>query len=275
MAQSGAAVAFADGGDLPVFEITSLVFRYLTMAATLPTVAAVALLLPLCAALQLNLPTRPSRASRSDLHLASRTIAPRAQFGGFSNPFSEKAVLVKLQLAFREPDRQLVRQLNDIALNGDFDSGEGIAKLCEDTSLLLLRRCGDATACGGRIVQLEEDKALREYDREAISEAAKFERDTTGVGSLVGELNDRTGQAAQQTVVIVTAIGCVALDGASSEGDVGGNLPRLRGGLELLASAARRPGAVLAFEALWVPDEDDEVLDGEELTLTWPEIISC
>ena len=275
MAQSGAAVAFADGGDLPVFEITSLVFRYLTMAATLPTVAAVALLLPLCAALQLNLPTRPSRASRSDLHLASRTIAPRAQFGGFSNPFSEKAVLVKLQLAFREPDRQLVRQLNDIAIKADFDSGEGIAKLCEDTSLLLLRRCNDATACGGRIVQLEEDKALREYDREAISEAAKFERDTTGVGSLVGELNDRTGQAAQQTVVIVTALGCVALDGASSEGDVGGNLPRLRGGLELLASAARRPGAVLAFEALWVPDEDDEVLDGEELTLTWPEIISC
>lgn len=237
------------------------------LAATLRTVAAVALLLPLCAALQLHLPTRPrSRAGTTIL-----------QFGGFSNPFSEKAVLIKLQLAFREPDRQLVRQLNDIALNGDFDSGEGIAKLCEDTSLLLLRRCADATACGGRIVQLEEDKALREYDREAISEAAKFERDTTGVGSLVGELNDRTGQAAQQTVVIVTALGCVALDGggASSEGDVGGNLPRLRGGLELLASAARRPGAVLAFEALWVPDEDDEVLDGEELTLTWPEIISC
>ena len=66
--------------------------------------------------------------------------------------------------------------------------------------------------------------------------------------------------------MIVTALGCVALDGASSEGDVGGNLPRLRGGLELLASAARRPGAVLAFEALWVPDEDDEVLDGEELS---------
>ena len=246
------------------------------VSATVRTVAAVALVLPLCAALHVNIPTRPrSRASRSDLHLASRTIAPRAQFGGFSNPFSEKAVLVKLQLAFREPDRQLVRQLNAIAISADFDSGEGIAKLCEDTSLLLLRRCNDATACGGRIVQLEEDKALREYDREAISEAAKFERDTTGVGSLVGELNDRTGQAAQQTVVIVTALGCVALDGASSEGDVGGNLPRLRGGLELLASAARRPGAVLAFEALWVPDEDDEVLDGEELTLTWPEIISC
>ena len=247
------------------------------MAATLVrTVAAVALLLPLCAALQLNIPTRPcSRPSRAIFPRARDAISPRAQFGGFSNPFSEKAVLVKLQLAFREPDRQLVRQLNEIALRADFDSGEGIAKLCEDTTLLLLRRCNDATACGGRIVQLEEDKALREYDREAISEAAKFERDTTGVGSLVGELNDRTGQAAQQTVVIVTALGCVALDGASSEGDVGGNLPRLRGGLELLASAARRPGAVLAFEALWVPDEDDEVLDGEELTLTWPEIISC
>ena len=242
---------------------------HLMVSFTLRTVAAVALVLPLCAALHVNIPTRPrSRTSRS-------ALAPRAQFGGFSNPFSEKAVLVKLQLAFREPDRQLVRQLNEIALRADFDSGEGIAKLCEDTSLLLLRRCDSATACGGRIAQLEEDKALREYDREAISEAAKFERDTTGVGSLVGELNDRTGQAAQQTVVIVTALGCVALDGASSEGDVGGNLPRLRGGLELLASAARRPGAVLAFEALWVPDEDDEVLDGEELTLTWPEIISC
>jgi uncharacterized membrane protein len=273
VAQSGAAVAFADGGDL-VFEITSTACG--TMATTLPTVAGVALLLPLCAALQLNIPTRPcSRPSRAIFPRARDAISPRAQFGGFSNPFSEKAVLVKLQLAFREPDRQLVRQLNEIALRADFDSGEGIAKLCEDTTLLLLRRCNDATACGGRIVQLEEDKALREYDREAISEAAKFERDTTGVGSLVGELNDRTGQAAQQTVVIVTALGCVALDGASSEGDVGGNLPRLRGGLELLASAARRPGAVLAFEALWVPDEDDEVLDGEELTLTWPEIISC
>lgn len=253
------------------------------MAATLVrTVAAVALLLPLCAALQLNIPTIPRSRAGTTISQFNIPTRPRSragttisQFGGFSNPFSEKAVLVKLQLAFREPDRQLVRQLNDIALRADFDSGEGIAKLCEDTSLLLLRRCSDATACGGRIAQLEEDKALREYDREAISEAAKFERDTTGVGSLVGELNDRTGQAAQQTVVIVTALGCVALDGASSEGDVGGNLPRLRGGLELLASAARRPGAVLAFEALWVPDEDDEVLDGEELTLTWPEIISC
>ena len=197
------------------------------------------------------------------------------QFGGF-NPFTEKAAFVKLQLAFREKDRSLVRQLNGIAARADFDTADGIASLCESTSLLLLRCADDATACGGRVAQLGEDAALREYDREAIAEAAKFERDTTGVGSLVGELNDRTGQSAQATVVIVTCLGCVALDGgASSEGELGGNLQRLRGGLELLASAARRPGAVLAFEALWVPDEDDEVLDGEELTLTWPEIIQC
>ena len=126
------------------------------MAATLRTVAAVALLLPLCAALQLNIPTRPR----------SRAGTTISQFGGFSNPFSEKAVLVKLQLAFREPDRQLVRQLNEIALRADFDSGEGIAKLCDDTALRLLRRCGDATACGGRIAQLEEDKARREKSKE-------------------------------------------------------------------------------------------------------------
>ena len=54
-----------------------------------------------------------------------------------------------------------------------------------------------------------------------------------------------------------------------------GDAGAMRVALEELAAAASADSEVFAFELLWVPGSDDEVLEMDEVYLEWPELMSC
>ena len=39
--------------------------------------------------------------------------------------------------------------------------------------------------------------------------------------------------------------------------------------------AGQVEGEIYGFELLWVPDDDEDVLDMDDLTTDWPELLSC
>ena len=59
--------------------------------------------------------------------------------------------------------------------------------------------------------------------------------------------------------------------GGSLQGDAG----RLREALQELAAAGNGDGEVLAFELLWVPGEDEETIELDDVLLDWPELMTC
>ena len=136
--------------------------------------------LPLVAALAFALASPPpSRCSTRDA--LRRTRPASMQFGGL-NPFRGKqdgATAFCLTLAFRTADRgprSLLGQLDSLAADADTSSEDGIAALCADTALLLLRRKQEWLYCCGEAKDHGRDEAaLERFDRLAIREAAKFD----------------------------------------------------------------------------------------------------
>ena len=61
-----------------------------------------------------------------------------------------------------------------------------------------------------------------------------------------------------------------ALD-KSFSGDAG----KMRQTLEELAAAGNADQEVLALELFWVPGDDSETLDIDEVVIDWPELMQC
>ena len=57
--------------------------------------------------------------------------------------------------------------------------------------------------------------------------------------------------------------------------DFSGDARSLQKALEEISAAGNGDGEMLAFELFWVPGDDDEVLMMDDITLEWPELISC
>ena len=63
----------------------------------------------------------------------------------------------------------------------------------------------------------------------------------------------------------------VGVKGGMLSGDAAG----VKAALEELAAAGSAPGEIFGFELLWVPDDDEETLEMDDLLIEWPELISC
>jgi uncharacterized membrane protein len=238
----------------------------------------------------LHLPSRCAGTLRGDNNGLQRGRSLRMQFGnpfdGLKNPFADKsdgATTISLTLSFRcqqRGARSVLGQLDALAAAADTSTADGIASLCRDTSLLLLRRNADwLSCCGTAQHRSKDDDALAIFDRLAIREAAKFDdRDDSatvdaalaaaGVGSAKG--------AAAPTIAVVCALACVMGNREEQlQASFNGDAAAAKTALEELAAAASDEDAVFAFELFWVPGSDDEVLDMDEVTLDWPELMPC
>jgi len=228
------------------------------------------------------------------LSLGLRARAPAQQcgavmlgnpFGGIKNPFSDKtagATSVSLTLSFRVEDRgsrSVLGQLETLASAADTSTNHGFSALCADTALLLLRRQNEWLACSGNSVHKgNADDALSSFDRQAIREAAKFdERDASStVDSALAAAGVGSRAKGASTVAVVCAVACLGGDRAEELGGLfAGDAKMMRMALEELAAAGNADEQVFAFELFWVPGEDDEVLDMDEVLLEWPELMSC
>lgn len=201
------------------------------------------------------------------------------------NPFKNKAdgaTVVRLQLAFNvmeRDSRSVLRQLEQLADNADASTNQGIERLAADTALLLMRRRNEWLSCGGSVRHFsDDDTALRQFDREVNSEAAKFERENSfPLNSVPG-----SGQG-KATVAVVMAVACLMGDcedevlagarAAAGEPVLSGDAAAAKRALEEMASAG--PGEVFAFELMWVPDDNDESLSMDDIIMDWPELVQC
>jgi len=205
-------------------------------------------------------------------------------FEGMKNPFADKmdgATTVSLTLSFRVPDRgasSVLGQLDQLAANADTSTMEGFSELCADTALLLLRRSGEWIACCGSAEhRATDDEALNIYDRLAIREAAKFDdRDTGASVDAALAAAGLQGSKAPPTIAVICVVACVIGDREESIAkSFSGDATKMRQALEELAAAGNAEQEVLALELFWVPGEDNETLDLDEIALDWPELLSC
>ena len=213
----------------------------------------------------------------------------RMQFGNFKNPFASKndgATTIALTIGFNVADRgqrSVLGQLDAIAADADTSTSEGIARLCGDTSLALLRRRSEWVSCSGTVAHRgTDDDALLFFDRLVIQEAAKFDdRDSSTTIDAALSAAGLGARSAPPTLAVVCVIGCVTGDREAQLGGTSfsGDAARLQTALEELAAAANDgkvfEGEVSAFELLWVPGGDDETLDADAVMIDWPELMPC
>ena len=116
----------------------------------------------------LLLPKAPSQQQR--------VAAPTMQFGnpfeGVKNPFADKrdgATTTVLTVGFSCLERgpnSVLGQLDSLAAGADTSTAEGIAQLCSDTSLLLMRRSSEwVSCCGSSVHKGKDEDALTMFDR--------------------------------------------------------------------------------------------------------------
>jgi hypothetical protein len=212
----------------------------------------------------------------------SRTALPSMQFSNpfdnLKNPFVEGATTVVLSIGFSVPERgpnSVLSKLDALALKAETDTAEGIADLCADTALLLLRRKAEwISTYGSAQHKSDEEESLKGYDRLAIKEAAKFDdrdSDTSRDNQLIAaRLKEASGAA---TLAVVTIVACIVGD-TEKELQAGyGGAAAMEKALQELSAAAGDVDNVLAFELFWVPGDDKDVLDNEEIITDWPELM--
>jgi uncharacterized membrane protein len=224
--------------------------------------------------------------------LAFRVPPPVMQFGGgnpfdgLKNPFADKsdgATTISLTVGFRIGERgpkSVLGQLDDLAANADTNSANGIARLCGDTALLLLRREREWLSCAGTAMHYGDDEeALSAFDRISVNEAAKFDdRDSSAtVDAALKSAGLASDSSGPPTMAVVCLVACVMGDREAevTKGDFSGDARRMKASLQELAAAGNGDEEVFGFELFWVPGEDNEVLDQDEVMLDWPELMPC
>eukprot|EP00967_Tisochrysis_lutea_P156653 scaffold316111_cov26-Tisochrysis_lutea.AAC.2 len=232
----------------------------------------------LCLALGRPAPLASSRLGRPALQLGN-------PFDSLKNPFADKAdgaTALSLSLAFRveaRGPRSVLGQLEDLASAADTASAQGIAELCSDAALLLLRRKNEWISCCGSSRHYGDDEAgLASFDKMAIKEAAKFDERTPSstVDAALKAAGVGSSKEGKSTVAVVCIVACLMGDREEEIGkSFAGDARAMRAALEELAAAGRADEEVFAFELFWVPGEDDDVLDMDEVNLEWPELMTC
>lgn len=204
---------------------------------------------------------------------------------GFQNPFRDKsagATTLALTVAFNCAERggdSILGQLDRIAARANTNTAEGISALCADTSLMLLRRSDQwISCCGIADYKGRDEDALSAFDRLIVREAAKF--DDRSAGATVDAALCAAGIGAstrgKPTIAVVCIVGCLAGDREEAvTGSLQGDAGRLRDALQELAAAGNGAGEVLAFELLWVPAEDEETIEMDDVLLDWPDLMPC
>ena len=208
-------------------------------------------------------------------------------FENVKNPFANKqdgATTVALTIGFRCPDRgpnSILGQLDNLASKADTSSSNGIARLCGDTSLALLRRSNEWISCCGQAKHKgDDDEALQIFDRLSVQEAAKFDdrqpSATVDAALRAAGLPGGGAESGTPTMAVVCVVACVSGDREEElRKEFQGDATAMKSALQELAASAQGMDEVFAFELFWVPGEEDDVLDSDEIMLDWPELMPC
>lgn len=156
------------------------------------------------------------------------------------------------------------------AKNSRMQSRSDIANLLSEASITLLRRQNSWTAAAfeGKKFNSKSD-AEPFYQKTAVSERSKFERETDGAIMRSDNLN--RGVATKTVVSIVVALRGKSSAAASNVRSVSD----VKSVLQTLAAEALTDEGenVMAVEVLWTPSEQNSVLTDRDIVEDYPELL--
>ena len=144
--------------------------------------------------------------------------------------------------------------------------------------MALLRRQSEWLACAVTAKhEGDDDAALSSFDRLSIREAAKFDdREPSATVDAALAAAGVGGSSAPPTIAVVCLVACLMGDREEQIAtEAYGDAAAARQALEELAAAANGDEEVFAFELFWVPGDDKEILELDEVAQDWPELMTC
>lgn len=191
----------------------------------------------------------------------------------FPSSLGRGVSVVKLQIGLQLNDRSVLDSLDRIAANADLSSRSGLASLIHNSALVLLRSSRDWVSGSGESKKFSSsDKGGQsEYNRIAINERAKFEREVTSTSTDAMYVGDKRMGKSDPTFAVVTL--CLAIRGSSTQ------IPKIRGIADLqdalskiAADSLTDDGEnVLATELLWTPQGSDTMTKSDVIQ-DYPEL---
>merc|ERR1711871_571267 len=189
------------------------------------------------------------------------------------------ATVMKLQIAMSSDwaeENNVMETLTRLAnKNSAMSNRSDLARLLSESSLALLRRVNDweAAAYEGDKFMLGPQKAEPYFQRLAIGERSKFDKETNGNLATIKASNDNS--VSQPTEVVVSIL--VAMKGQSSAySNSVRSFAEVKRCLQGLAADALTDDGenVMAMELLWTPSERGNVVSKTDLIQDYPELIN-
>lgn len=199
--------------------------------------------------------------------------------GGSVSSLGSGATVMKLQIAMSSnwaEENNIMETLTHLAeRNSAMTSRNDLARLLSESSLALLRRVNDwdSAAYEGERFMMGPQKAEPFFQRLAVGERAKFEKETIGDGrAMIKNSNDK--DLSQPTEMVVSLV--VAMRGQST-GYMSSvrSLAEVKACLQGLAADALTDQGdnVMAVELMWTPSESGVTISQRELIEDYPELI--
>lgn len=199
--------------------------------------------------------------------------------GGSVSSLGSGATVMKLQIAMSSnwaEENNIMETLTRLAeRNSAMTSRNDLARLLSESSLALLRRVNDwdSAAYEGERFMMGPQKAEPFFQRLAVGERAKFEKETIGDGrAMIKNSNDK--DLSQPTEMVVSLV--VAMRGQST-GYMSSvrSLAEVKACLQGLAADALTDQGdnVMAVELMWTPSESGVTISQRELIEDYPELI--
>lgn len=207
--------------------------------------------------------------------LSSRVGGSDFSNGDDSGSLGSGATVLKLTVGLDEDwgrEGNIMDSLSSLAARKNVVSSRTeLSSLLSEAALALLRKKGDWNSASLKGERFSGDKAENYFQRLAVDERAKFEKETSGQGALLIPITE-TGKKTQAIVTLVVAVrgrsDALTSKGVRSVSDV-------RDCLQTLASEALTDEGdnIMAVEVLWTPSERGSSISAREVISDYPELI--
>jgi uncharacterized membrane protein len=184
---------------------------------------------------------------------------------------------IRLSVAMEVPNRSdrssILSVLDRLASTARTDRQSGVQSLTKEVALEILRRKSSIRYATSQYRHFNtRDQAMREYNKIAIKERSKFERET--VTQYNGQsLNTRGGRvdgSAAATMAVITLV--LSIDGTSTKVSSVRSIRDVESALERIATDATVSDCLQGAEILWTPDDASETLSLRDVLADYPDL---
>ena len=212
-------------------------------------------------------------------------------FGGFgtstSSALGAGTSVVKVSVAMEVPNRDdpssILSVLNRLSKTAKTDSRVGIQNLTSQVALELLRRRSSIVSASSSYQHYKDtSQAQRDYERMAIKERSKFEKETVSkFGGVDYSINPKSSSLptlggavvdGKATMAVVTLV--IAIDGDSTKFSTINSISDVEDALQRISSDSKVDDCLQSVEILWTPEDRTESLSLRDVVADYPELRS-